>query len=193
METSAFDRIHAELETEARIRTIKTSLLFATLIGILGIYAGKYGLRSVTAPQDLLAQVLVTGFGLFGVVMLVQPGLRLGPWTARGLAGLALVSPLLAMNTIGTPDALVGPRAYYGCTLSIAVGGLVGLLLMRGLLGVSRRRFGGANLMQGVSAAMTATLGMGLSCPRLDGTHLVTHVLGAALVVVVFRPLLLNR
>ena len=64
---------------------------------------------------------------------------------------------------------------------------LLALLAARLIQSDTRRRFGGAPLLQAAGAAMIGALVVGLHCPLDSLTHLSTHALGAGVVVVLLR------
>lgn len=190
MSVDAASQIREAMADEnAQRRRRGVALLGLWGLGAAGLSVGL-GPRTDFTPIQVLGFVLIATFLLFGTLTAFLPHLRFGTWTARGIAGIALLSPLFAARVAGSPDsALAGGFACMGTIVALGFGALVGGRLV---MGAYRRRFGGALLLQGMAAAMVACLAVGLHCPMSDAAHLLTHVAGAVLVAAVLRRLTLS-
>lgn len=189
MSVDAVDSIHADLAREAKARTLRGGLLLGVWVALAGGLTVALGLRADLAPGDALAQAIAAAFVLFGAILSVSPRLRFGRLSARAIGVVAVFSPLLAARTMGSSASILG--ATFACMGVISAIGLVTLVVARVVLGRTRRRFGGAPVLQGVAAAMVGSLAVGLHCPMSDAAHLVTHAVGVLIVASLLRRLIL--
>lgn len=188
MSLDAVDNIHADLARESKARTLRGWLLLAIWGAMAAGLTVALGLRPDLQPGDALAQSIAGAFVLLGAVLSMSPSLRFGGMAARAIGVVAVLSPLLAARAIGTSDGILGGT--FACMGVISGVGLVTLVLARIVLGATRRRFGGAPVIQGVAAAMVGSLAVGLHCPMSDAAHLVTHALGVLIVASLLRRLI---
>ncbi len=191
MSLDAVQQIHADLASEAKVRTRRGLVLLGLWVVATTALALGLGPRANLGPADVLAQAVAGGFVVLGAVVCFSPSLRFGRWSARAIGAIAVLSPLLAARAVGTSDSILGGT--FACMGSIVAIGFVGLLVGRLVLGASRRRFGGAPMLQAVGAAMIGSLAVGLHCPMGDAAHLATHVVGAVVVVALLRRLILTE
>lgn len=190
MSVDAVDQIRADLEGEARVRARRGWMLLGAWAVVATGVSVALGVRPDLAPGDALAQTIAGVFVLFGAVLSMSPSLRFGSISARAIGLVAVFSPLLAARALGNPGSIL--QETLACMGVISVVGLISLLVTRFVLGGTRRRFGGASVMQGVGAAMVGSLAVGLHCPVNDATHLVTHALGVVVVASLLRRLILS-
>lgn len=190
MSVDAVEQIRADLGAEAKVRTRRGWLLLlfwgAAAVGLSLVL----GVRGDLEPSDGLAQAVAGAFVLFGAVVSFSPSLRFGRWSARAIGVVAVLSPLLAAHALGDADTVLAGTL--GCLGTIVAIGFVVLVVSRLLLGRTRRRFGGAPLLQGVGAAMVGSLAVGLHCPLSSAAHLATHAVGVLVVAALLRRLILT-
>jgi hypothetical protein len=174
---NAHEAIRLDMASESRRRAVRSALVFAALIALLTAFLHQTGLSPNLSIHTM-------AFGVNGLVLMTacylascSPEVRVSEDAASlwMLGGPAL--PLLAADRfIGT----TGSNAA-ACAAMVIIVGLTTLLLIQLDLGSVRRRFGGAPALRATSAALAATLAIGLHCPRHDALHLMSHVAGAAL------------
>lgn len=185
----AAEQIRAALAAENRVRVRRGGLLLVVWAGLAVALTLGLGPRAGLKPADALAGAIAGAFVLFGAATAFSPNLRFGAWAARAIGLVAIFSPLLAARAFETEGGvMVGTL---GCLGTISALGLVALVVGRLFLGKTRRRFGGAPLLQGVAAAMIGVLAVGLHCPLTTVPHLATHAVGAVVVAALLRRLLL--
>lgn len=190
MSVDAVAQIRADLKDEGRTRARRGwALLVIWCVAAAGLTVG-FGLRPDLAPGDALAQGIAGAFILFGAMLAISPSMRFGPWSARAIGVVAVLSPLFAARALGEGSILGGTFACMGIIAGI---GFVALVVGRLVLGRTRRRFGGAPALQGVAAAMVGSLAVGLHCPLSDLPHLATHAAGVFIVVALLRRLILSE
>ena len=174
----ALAHIASELAQDARSRVVRSGLLLL-LFGLFVIaFVAWHGVRASFGPRDLVALAGAIAFILLGLVAAAAPKIWLGDRSAISLAAIAFASPLIA--TTALEPAVSG----FTCFLTIGAIGAGALLTTRVVLGRSRRRFGGAALLQAVACTSIGVLAVGLDCPTTDGLHLLIHASAAVLVTV---------
>lgn len=188
---NAAEQIRADLASDAQIRVRRGWVLLVVWAAAAVGLAALLRPRPDLLPSDVIAQAIAAAFVLFGASVSFSPHLRFGPWSARAIGVVAILSPLFAARLVGDADTLLGGTL--GCMGVITGIGFVTLILGRLILGRTRRRFGGAPLLQGVAAAMVGSLAVGLHCPMSEVTHLVTHAAGILVVVALLRRLTLTE
>lgn len=162
-----------------RPRRQRAGLLLLLHAALVASAAVALGVRPTFAAQDALALALAGAFVVFGARMSAGPGVRLGRWSARAVAAVGILSPLLAArHLVEAPGA---PSSVQCLAMAVLLG-FAALLTTRLVLGRHRRRTGGASRMQGVAAALAGAMVIGLHCPLDSALHLASHAAGAALV-----------
>lgn len=182
---SAAEQIRSELGTQTKERVWRGWVLLA--LWTLGTVALVFlrPPREGLGPPDAIAQAIAAAFILFGASLAFTPGRRFGVWSARAIGIVAVLSPILAARALGNSDSVFAGA--FACMGSITGIGFVALVVGRLTMGRTRRRFGGAPLLQAVAAGMVGSLAVGLHCPMPDVAHLATHAAGVFVVVALLR------
>lgn len=188
---NAAEQIRADLASEAQVRSRRGYALLVAWAGAAATLAFILKPRPDLGPPDAMAQAIAAAFILFGASVSFSPNLRFGRWSARAIGVVAILSPLFAARALGAPGSVLSGT--FKCMGVITAIGFVTLVVGRLILGRTRRRFGGAPLLQSVAAAMVGSLAVGLHCPMSDVTHLVTHAAGVFVVVALLRRLTLTE
>ncbi len=181
----AAEQIRSDLGAQTQVRVRRGWMLLAIWsLGTLGLVFGLAP-RPDLGPADAIAQAIAGTFIVFGASLAFTPSRRFGTWSARAIGIVAVLSPILAARALGNSDSVVAGA--FACMGTVTGIGFVALVVGRLTMGRTRRRFGGAPLLQAVAAGMVGSLAVGLHCPMPDVAHLATHAAGVLVVVALLR------
>lgn len=183
MTVEAAHQIRAELEDESRTRTRRALMLLVVFAAMIVGLAFGTGIKPDLSAHEMLVFTVAIGFVLFGIVVSFSPDLRFGRVAAAALTLVAVITPTYAATHLA--EASGAPWGMLGCFPRVLALGVVALVATKVILGRTRRRFGGASLLQATGASLAAAVVVGLHCPASSLAHLATHAFGAGLVALV--------
>ena len=187
--TDAKVEIRRSLEVEGRERVWRSVAWVLTLGAGVSAMAVARGVSN-TGPQHLAEYGLALAVIAASIAVSATPRLRLGPLLIAGIAALAVLSPLIVATRLTAGEE--GWRPALACGTIITLMGAAALGITAVVLGKTRRRFGGASILQGLAAALAAATGVAFQCPGSSAVHALSHMIPIAVVAVLLRRFLLR-